>query len=472
MTPEEWKAHWQASQQPWRTQPEISASRREYLAARRDKALSAGDVPFNEERLDRADIEWLLETHDGGRGPVYWDDPSQRDRKGLDLRGADLRGVDLSKLPLAGLLGSGRSKTESGVPGVNLAGAQLVGTHLEGSFLLKAHLEGAWLWEVHLEDAVLSEAYLEGAMLNMAHLEDTHLASAHLEGASLARAKCTRTGFAHAHLAGADLAGAYLEGASFSEAHLEGKHVPSDVLERTKRWTPYVRENLPPANLYRVTFDATTFLNDVTLGDQEHGFVTLADVAWNGVNLAVVDWTSVDILGDERIAQTEEDQEGQKKDKEQRLKEYREAVRANRQLATALQGQGLVEEGAHFFYRAQVLQRQVFRRQTMWGPYAFSLFLAISTGYGYKPWRSLWAYIATILIFMALYLLNGHFVAPHLSWDEALVLSVSSFHGRGFFNQTISLGDTYARLSAAEAFIGLIVEATLIATLTQRFFGR
>ena len=73
---------------------------------------------------------------------------------------------------------------------------------------------------------------------------------------------------------------------------------------------------------------------------------------------------------------------------------------------------------------------------------------------------------------MGLYLLNAQFVTPHLRWDEALVLSVSSFHGRGFFSQNITLGDTYARLATAEAVIGLFIEISFIATFTQRFLSR
>jgi len=49
---------------------------------------------------------------------------------------------------------------------------------------------------------------------------------------------------------------------------------------------------------------------------------------------------------------------------------------------------------------------------------------------------------------------------------------VSSFHGRGFFSQNITLGDTYARLAATEAVIGLVIEISFIATFTQRFFGK
>jgi len=106
------------------------------------------------------------------------------------------------------------------------------------------------------------------------------------------------------------------------------------------------------------------------------------------------------------------------------------------------------------------------------GQYLFSLLLDLLAGYGFKPIRSIFSYLIIIFGFMGLYLLNAHFVAPQLSWDEALVLSVSSFHGRGFFTQNITLGDTYARLAAAEAVVGLFIEISFIATFSQRFLGK
>jgi len=130
------------------------------------------------------------------------------------------------------------------------------------------------------------------------------------------------------------------------------------------------------------------------------------------------------------------------------------------------------EEADRFAYRAQVLQRVVWRRQGRPLKHLLSWVLDLLAGYGYRPGRSLIAYLVIIVGFMGLYLLNAHFVTPHLRWDEALVLSLSSFHGRGFFSQDITLGDTYARLAAAEAVIGLLIEVSLIATFTQRFFGK
>jgi hypothetical protein len=86
--------------------------------------------------------------------------------------------------------------------------------------------------------------------------------------------------------------------------------------------------------------------------------------------------------------------------------------------------------------------------------------------------RAFLAYVVVILAFAVVYLVNSAFVTPHLNWNEAIVLSMSSFHGRGFFNPGISLGDTYAELAAGEALLGLLIEITFIATFTQRFFAR
>jgi hypothetical protein len=213
-------------------------------------------------------------------------------------------------------------------------------------------------------------------------------------------------------------------------------------------------------------------LRDVVLGGGQSGGASIADLNWGGANLAVVDWTHVKVLGDEYEAQQPKGYGGKMKTKPQRIEDHRTVVRANRQLAVALRDQGLNEEADYFAYRAQRLQRIVLRYQGKFGRYLFSGFLDLLAGYGYRPGRSVVAYLLIIFGFMGLYLLNAHFVTPHLRWDEALVLSVSSFHGRGFFSQDISLGDTYARLASVEAVIGLIIEISFIATFTQRFFGR
>jgi hypothetical protein len=280
------------------------------------------------------------------------------------------------------------------------------------------------LTKVQLERAVKQGEQLEGAYLAGAQLEGANLSGAQLKGALLDEA----------HLESAHLKGAHLEGADLSGAKLEGAR-----------------------------------LINVSLGNERHIGPSLADVQWGTINLAVVDWSQVSKLGDEWEAAQKMTFDRKKKEKHTHLDDYKRAVRANRQLAVALQAQGLNEDASRFAYRAQRLQRIVLRRQKKIGQYLFSGFLDLLAGYGYKPGRSVIAYLVIIFGFMGLYLLNTHLIAPHLRWDEALVLSISSFHGRGFFSQDISLGDTYARLAAAEAVIGLIIEISFIATFTQRF---
>src|SRR5437762_4393238 len=92
-----WKVYWQEQNQPWRTEPEIDKERQVYLNERRciPPDIKQCVYPFKDIKLSRADVEWLLATHEVGRGPVDWSDKTQRMRDGLDLRGADLRNVDL-----------------------------------------------------------------------------------------------------------------------------------------------------------------------------------------------------------------------------------------------------------------------------------------------------------------------------------------------------------------------------------------
>src|SRR5713226_2631440 len=106
-TSEEWRLNWQASGFSWRTEPEIDEKRQEELSTCRTIVpdIEKGIYPFKGMKLSRADVEWLLATHENGRGPVDWSDESQREREGIDVRGADLSGIDLSRLPLTHMIG-------------------------------------------------------------------------------------------------------------------------------------------------------------------------------------------------------------------------------------------------------------------------------------------------------------------------------------------------------------------------------
>src|SRR5262249_11607331 len=106
-----WRAHWRAQHMPWRTEPEITPERQRFLQDRRAPAAAMTTVstasasPCEDVSLNRADVEWLLATHENGRGPIEWADPAQHTREGLDLRGANLSGENLRGLPLARLRG-------------------------------------------------------------------------------------------------------------------------------------------------------------------------------------------------------------------------------------------------------------------------------------------------------------------------------------------------------------------------------
>src|SRR5260370_36503345 len=102
-----WKVYWEAQEQWWRSQPEIDGERQKHLTERRSVKpdIEQGIYPFKDIKLNRADVEWLLATHENKRGPIHWSAESQRNRAGVDLRGADLSQADLSGLPLAWMPG-------------------------------------------------------------------------------------------------------------------------------------------------------------------------------------------------------------------------------------------------------------------------------------------------------------------------------------------------------------------------------
>ncbi len=430
-----WHAYWEAQAQPWRTEPEINSERQQYLGEHLTvKEREWERYPFKDIVLGRADVEWLLANYDDGRGFAEQSSQPMQRRNGLDLRGADLREVDLHGLPLKGV----------DLYNAHLEGTDLREVHLERANLSAAYLQDAYLYNAHLEDAYLSEAQLNGADLRAAHLEGADLSEAYLERADLSEAYLEGTNLKGAHLEKADLRAAHLEGTDLNGTHLEG------------------------SNLSGAFFTSVTNLRGVHLGNEKSGFVLFAGVRWSDVDLSVVDWTQMNILGDEYLARRWEKENGEAKDSTTRLEEYRTAVRANRQLAVALRGEGLNEEAARYAYRAQRLQRVVLRRQRKPGQYLFSWFLDLLVGYGYRPGRTLFWYLAIIVGFALAYFAFGHL--PPL---EAFIFSLTSFHGRGFFPEsTLFFNDARVILAVFEAVIGFLIEASLIATFTQRFIGK
>ena len=306
---------------------------------------------------------------------------------------------------------------------------------------------------LRLSGANLFTASLSGAILNGADLSDALLDGANLEGASLYRANLSGTALEGANLSHALLSRADLSNARVSRANLSGANLSE--------------ANLSHADLRGVRLNVETNLTNVILTPTTE----LADVIWNTVPLARIAWETLPIVGDESVARERRDANGKKKDKVTRRGEYEAAVRAYRLLAVTLRSQGLGEHADRYAYRAQLMQRVVLRLQGRRGAAVGSWLLDVVSGYGYQPMRSVFTYALVVLAFAVAYFILGG-THGSLSWNEAIVVSMTAFHGRGFFGSAFQPGDPQAAVAAAEALVGLLIEITFIATFTQRFFAR
>ncbi len=289
-----------------------------------------------------------------------------------DLRRADLRGAQLDGANLARARLDRATLRGAALVGANLAGAVAEHVNLSEASLEQADLSvvvapranlwaarltGATLFWAHLEDANLNEAHLEGATLEGAHLSGAQLGNAHLEGANLGFADLTSCVLAGAALHGARLYGADLSGANLSGAHLEGFAPPPAELGALRRWYPELPALLPPADLRLALFSFATDLDEIHLGEERYGYVTVADTLWETVSLAGVQWAAVTELGDERLSREAYSASGTRKTTAELLDDLRAAIRAYERLAEVLQRQGLVTEAARFVRRAQTLRK-------------------------------------------------------------------------------------------------------------------
>ncbi|HEX6796980.1 MAG TPA: pentapeptide repeat-containing protein [Ktedonobacterales bacterium] len=414
-------------------------------------------------RLTGADVFWLA-----ARTLARVSDAGAIAQQELRLRQAQHDVVMRTQLERATLPLSNAS-----IPSVNLSGAEMLGADLSGAILSGANLSGADMLGANLSSAILSGANLSGAgmlgvNLSHANLLGAHLSNAYLLGANLSHATASGVDLSCANLREATLYRAYLYRANLSQAGLVGANLLGANLNGT---------DLSGADLRSARLNIETGLRETRLSTT----TLLADVVWNSAPVSLVDWERLPTVGDATRAGERRDLEGKKKDAVRRLAEYEAAVRACRLLAVVLRSQGLNEHADRYAYRAQLMQRVVLRRQGQPLRWLGSLLLDTIAGYGYRPLRTLFWYLAVIGAFAFAYFQATHgaltfglppsHVQP-LAWYEALVLSVSSFHGRGFFQPVQSLGDPAAILAAAEAVLGLFIEISFIATFTQRYFGK
>jgi hypothetical protein len=328
-------------------------------------------------------------------------------------------------------------KTRPDLREADLTGTLLGGANLSGADLRNARLTGADLTGATLFGVKLADADLRRARLNEAYLPD----------ADLTDADCERTNFHNASLVGARFGGAYLE-----QADLTG------------------------ADLWGAQCSVTTILRGVSLDNKTR----LGDVLWNGVPLTQIRWDQIETLGDgedlkSRIDDLRKDKTLSGKARNQRIaKMNRDVARAYRALAIALKQQGITDVASDYRLQEQRYERAALKAERRRLALLWSRVLNLVAGYGERPINALFVYLLTVAFFMGVYLVVTHFLDTHLSqltWDEALVLSITSFHGRGFFPGSLPLGDWVARAAAVEAVIGLFIELVFIATFSRRFLG-
>jgi len=398
--------------------------------------------PISEERQARLKAladqqrEWVANA-EAERGDSLFTDAPLTGADVFWLASYALAELDAPAEPDGGVVASEESLRATSKAAFASGALDLSELHLEGATLCYAHLERAVLTRAHLEGANLLGVYLEGADLQVADLERAYLTEAGLERANLTEASLEQ----------ADLGGARLEGANLTEAGLER------------------------ANLTAATFDKTSHLGTARLTR-----ASLDQVTFDSVNLTVVDWSVVPVLGDEVTAKSPKDAHSERKDAGTRRREYAAAVRANRVLASILRGQGMYDEADHYAYRAHILQRTVLRRQRKRGRAFGSWLLDVVSGYGYRLGRSIVIYLLVVFGFGVVCYLLGNTEHPPLSPVDAVVFSVTAFHGRGFLpGEVVTLHHPLAILAAAEAVIGLLLEVTFIVifvvAFTRRFFA-
>jgi hypothetical protein len=184
-------------------------------------------------------------------------------------------------------------------------------------------------------------------------------------------------------------------------------------------------------------------------------------------------------LDDEGLAQEARTEDGRRKSRTVRIQEFEAAVRAYIQLEVVLRAQGVIEAANRYAYRAYVLVRQVLRRKFQFARYLGSQFLNLTSGHGYRLMRAFITYLVTISVFALLYwcvtnnvsLIFGCFtqiitwmgMAPpppsttHLQGYEALVVSMTSFHGRGSSSRLGHLGTGWRLLPHWKRSLGYLL---------------
>jgi hypothetical protein len=285
-----------------------------------------------------------------------------------------------------------------------------------------------------LSGAILVGQDLSGLPLGRLQARATHLQGADLRNAHLNEADLREASFLEACLQGTNLRQARLEGADLSNANVAGADLTQAVMDSTTRLT------------------CTKFAEKGRLP-------YFAGLQWGGAPLADADLST---LTEEGIGDVQ--------------REPDKAQRAYGDLAGLLFNQKRLDPALRFTRFRLKLERKELIKSGHLIRYLSNWFFEEQmlglVAYGYKPWRIIGWYLGAVGGFTALYYALGQQVGPTLSPLAALVMSITSSFGRGFFPgpSQISLDHPMAVAAAGEAIVGLVIDGVFIALLTHRLF--
>ena len=488
--------------------------------------------PFSEVKLTGADVFWLAERTkvaanlvNKGQKAVFKPllselnlqranlmkaQMQQADLWGADLKDATLEGAQLEEaflrdMQFQGALLSGAHMQRAILEQANLQGAALEETNLEGASFLRADLKQAYLFKARIQGANLFQARLSGACLREAFMDaDTNLAEAILDqrievadtrwnGVSLSRIEWGSV----THLGDEEVARQLRE--TLPDEKGDSIRVQKQRTQRISEFQSAIRANRQLAFALR-----SQGMNEIADRFAYRAQVLSRELLWLETGLPTPGFKQyLAHLKDESLPNLRKQpqqlhfwhiwQDSGPTHRQQQQKDWRCLRILNPTTWPAwLWHRPLWEWGLFVLVLGLVLGfslshwwsglvavlglslvllilRQPHGRKLL--SYLFALMLGVLAGYGYRPGRALGWYLVVISGFALVYAALGHLPV----FPDALVLSLTSFHGRGFFpglGTTPSLHNPLVVSAALEAVIGLFIEISFIATFTQRFFGR
>lgn len=430
------------------------------------------------------------------------------------LEGADVTGANFSRADLSGAsigpieLSDGEFSEaileradfcdaqlpRANMSGARLSGADLGGTNLAGADLYTTTLDGTFFGHAILTEANLCDARGDSVLMPGAVLTRAKVSGAELPHVSLRNAQLEKTGFDRSTLENGNLAGANARGASLQQANLNGADCAGVDFSDARLQDA----NLRQTDLRRVIFSVDTRLAGATfVGALLHG------IQWRGVDLSETDLRDMKRIGDEA------------KVKAAPLREkpelYRHAAEAYGSLSTALRQCGLARESVASHYRSVLMDQRASKYEFITrllflappatpqqeqrpapreSPIGFprrvarfltspahflrwfgTMLLGAIAGYGDAPWRALISYVVVVTAFAAGYFAVSIPTNHPLGVIGSLVLSLTSFHGRGFNSINVAIQSPVAEISALEAMMGAFIELLFVAAFTRRFLG-